>query len=222
MVAPTSDIPVLPISGAAPRPPISVLLVDDHPLLIQGLIALLAGQSGISVVGEASDGRAAVELAQRLKPTVVVMDFIMPEMDGIQATRAIMESCPGTRIIGLTTVGGGRTVRDGFDAGMHAYLPKIAAADELVAAIRAVAAGETYVSPRAGAPEPKPDVLTPREQEVLRLLVSGKSAKDIAADLDVSIKTIETHRVSVKQKLNLFTIAELTRYALREGMTSLD
>jgi DNA-binding NarL/FixJ family response regulator len=216
------DHPVPPAAGAPPRPPISVLLVDDHPLLIQGLVALLAGQPGISVVGQASDGRCAVEQARRLKPAVIVMDFIMPEMDGVRATREILGTCHETRIIGLTTTGGGRTVREALDAGMHAYLPKIAAADELVTAIRAVAAGETYVSPRAGAVEPKPDVLTPREQEVLRLLASGKSAKEIAVDLDVSIKTIETHRVSLKQKLNLYTVAELTKYAIREGMTSLE
>jgi DNA-binding NarL/FixJ family response regulator len=208
--------------GPSQRPPITVLLVDDHPLLIHGLMALLMGQPGIRVVGHAGDGRRAVELARELCPTIVVMDFVLPEMDGVQATRAILQSCPATCVIGLSTLARGRSVREALDAGMSAFIPKIAAVDELVHAIRAVAAGETYVSPSAGPIEPKPDdVLSPRELEVLRLLADGQSAKEIAIKLDVSVKTIETHRVAVKQKLGLFSVAQLTKYALREGMTAL-
>ena len=205
-----------------PRAAITVLLVDDHPLLIQGLIALLSGQPGITIVGHASDGREAVELARTLEPAVVVMDLVMPEMDGVEATGQILASCPATRIIGLSTMGKGRTVRHALDAGMHAYIPKLAAVDELVAAIRAVAAGESYVSARLGPMEPKPETLTSREQEVLRMLTAGKSAKEIAIELDVSVKTVETHRITMKHKLGIFNMAELTKYALREGMATLE
>ena len=199
-----------------------VLLVDDHPLLLQGLAAILQGQPGISVVGEALDGRQAVELVRQFEPDVVVMDLVMPEMDGVQATRAIVECCPNTRVIGLSSLGQGRTIRDAIEAGMSGYMPKRCAVNELVDAVRAVAAGESYISPlvRRADLQDGPE-LSPRELEVLRLLAAGKATKEVATELGLSVKTVETHRTSLREKLGIYNIAELTKYALREGMTSL-
>jgi DNA-binding NarL/FixJ family response regulator len=211
-----------PTDTAPGHRPLSVLLVDDHPLLLQGLAAILQGQPGISIVGEARDGRQAVELVKRIEPDVVVMDLVMPEMDGVQATRAIVECCPNTRIIGLSCLGQGRTIRDAIEAGMNGYMPKRCAVDELVEAVRAVGAGGSYISPlvRRGDLQDGPE-LSPRELEVLRLLAAGKATKEVATELGLSVKTVETHRTSLREKLGIHSIAELTKYALREGMTSL-
>jgi two-component system, NarL family, response regulator NreC len=219
-----------------------ILLCDDHRMMRDGLRAILE-KEGLEVVGEAANGRQALALALALKPDIVVMDISMPELNGIDATQRLVEQSPGIKVIGLSMHSDRRYVVTLFAAGAVGYLLKNSASDELIQAVRAVAADLKYVSPsvagtfvdemlaqagpakrRASTP-PSPDLpkaLSPREREVLQLLAEGKSSKDIAASLDIAPTTVETHRRQIMDKLNLRTIAELTKYAIREGLTSID
>jgi len=211
---------------------VKILLADDHKMLRDGLRAILE-KEGLQVVGEAATGHEAIEMARRLRPTVVVMDISMPELNGIDATRRIMAELPGTKVIGLSMNSDRRYVVAMFAAGAVGYLLKNSASDELIQAVHAVCNDLTYVSPAIAAivvdrlvdgtrTETKAKPLSPREREVLQLLAEGKSSKDIATRLDLAVPTVETHRRQIMDKLNLRTIAELTKYAIREGITSID
>ncbi len=210
-----------------------VLLADDHKILRQGLRTLLEQEKDIQIVGEADTGRSSVELAGELAPDVVIMDVAMPDLNGIDATRRIADVKPRTRVLALSMHSDGRYVRGMLQAGARGYILKDCAAEELTHAIRTVMAGQVYVSPgvtgtivndyvRQLTAADQPATLTPREREVLQLLAEGGSTANIAAGLSLSVKTIETHRKRIMDKLDLRSIAELTKYAIREGITTVD
>jgi DNA-binding NarL/FixJ family response regulator len=214
---------------------IRVVLVEDHRIVRDGLRALLDGEAGMDVVAEAGDGRSAVRVIKEMQPQVVVMDVVLPDLNGIEATRKIIAEVPGTRVVALSMYSDKRFVTEMLRAGAHGYLLKDCAFDELARAIRAVAGGrsylgsgvadvvvEDYVQHMEACEKSAFSVLTPREREVLQLLAEGKSTKEIAADLHVSPKTVETHRQQTMKKLGMKSVAELTKYAIREGLTSLD
>jgi two-component system NarL family response regulator len=214
---------------------IRVLLVDDHQILRDGLRALLSGESGVEVVGEAPDGRAALERVGSLAPDVVVMDIVMPELNGIEATRRIVAGCARVRVVALSMCSDDTHVRRMLDAGATGYVPKSAAHDELVRAIRAAGVGRAYLSPlvtaavveRATHPVVGRDVasdarLGRREREVLQLVAEGRTSAETARTLHISVKTVETHRRNISRKLELHGTAELTKYAVREGLTSIE
>jgi two-component system response regulator NreC len=215
---------------------IRVLIADDHKIMLAGLRSLLEKQSDIDVVGEAENGRKAVQMAQEKKPDVVVMDVSMPDLNGIEATTQIKESVPDSRVIALSMHSDKRFVMGMLRAGAAGYLLKDCASQELANAIAQVAGGKKYLSPeitgvvindflQGGAPEEDgtvASVLSAREREVLQLIAEGWSTKQIASHLYVSIKTIETHRRQIMKKLDLHSIADLTKYAIREGLTSVD
>ncbi len=211
-----------------------VLLADDHKMFRQGLRALIEKEEGLCVVAEAEDGRQAVALAADLSPRVVVMDIGMPNMNGIEATRRIAAADPGVQVLALSMHSDQRFVKEMFAAGAAGYLLKDSAFQELVLAIRTLAQDRTYLSPGVTAavikdfvdrrPEAEASVfsvLTGRQREVLQLTAEGMSTRDIAAQLSVSVKTVETHRHKVMTKLGVHSIAELTKYAVREGLTSI-
>jgi len=217
-----------------------ILVADDHPMMRDGLRVILE-KAGLEVVGEAANGREAVTLAAELAPDIVLMDVSMPELNGVDATRRLLARAPECKVIGLSMNCDRRYVLAMFGAGAQGYLTKNSAAAELVEAIRVVASGRQYVSPTiagvelpsvaqpgAGPPSSrKPGVpiarqLSAREREVLQLLAEGKSSKEMAARLGVAMATIETHRRQIMSKLGLRSVAELTKYAIREGLTSLD
>jgi DNA-binding NarL/FixJ family response regulator len=211
-----------------------ILLVDDHRLMRMGLRSLLLGIAGMEVVGEAENGRLAVVLAQQLRPELIIMDVDMPELNGIEATRQILAQLPATKIIALSMHSEDRLVSSMLKAGAAGYLLKHSAAEELERAIHTVMAQQNYLSPdvthivvkalveRADpAQDPPRKDLSAREREILQLLSEGFSVKEIAARLQLSIKTIETHRQRIMDRLQLHTVAELTKYAVREGLTSL-
>ena len=211
-----------------------ILLADDHKILRQGLRTLLEQEKDIHVVGEADNGRTSVKLAGELAPDVVIMDVAMPDLNGIDATRRITESEPRTRVLALSMHSDGRYVKGMLQAGARGYILKDCAAEELTRAIRAVMADQVYVSPgvtgtivndyvrQLSTETDEPATLTPREREVLQLLAEGGSTANIAAELHLSVKTIETHRKRIMDKLSLRSIAQLTKYAIREGITTLE
>lgn len=205
-----------------------ILVADDHRLFRHGLRMLLERHADLRVVGEASGGEEACELSLRLCPAIVLMDISMPDMSGIEATRRIIAAQPGSKIIGLSMHRDKRYVQELFRAGAVGYLLKDCAFEEIVSAISHVRAGKTYLSALLGPIELEPaigqghGVLSRREVEVLKLLAEGKSTKEIGGLLDISPKTVETHRRQVMGKLNLHTVAELTKYAIRSGLTTVD
>jgi len=215
---------------------ISVLIADDHKIMLAGLRSLLEKQTDFDVVGEADNGRKAVQMAQEKKPEVVVMDVSMPDLNGIEATKQIIESLPETRVIALSMHSDKRFVMGMLRAGASGYLLKDCASQELANAILQVARGKKYLSPEitgvvigdfllGNSSEEVPTAasqLSPREREVLQLIAEGWSTKQIASHLYVSVKTIETHRRQIMKKLDLHSIADLTKYAIREGLTSIE
>jgi len=213
---------------------VKILLADDHQLMRQGLRSMLDEQENLHVIGEADDGRTAVRLAKQLRPDLVIMDVTMPDLNGIDATRQIRAADPNVRIIALSMHAERQFVMQMLAAGASGYLPKDCPVDELLSAIDAVARGETFLSPKVtgvlvkevvgGVPEVGAfcGTLSPREREVLQLVAEGKSSKEIAYMLGLSSKTVEGHRRQIMDKLKLYSVAELTRYAIREGVTSLD
>jgi len=214
---------------------IRVLLADDHQIIREGLRSLLTDQKDIEVVAEADTGRSALTFVEKIRPDIVLMDIAMPDINGIEATRQIKAANPDIRILALSMHSDQRFVGDMLRAGASGYLLKDCAGAELVQAIRTVYEGKVYLSPAiagivtegfinpAGAMGVDArQVLTVRELEVVQLLAEGLSTKEVAFKLNVSIKTVETHRKNIFDKLNLSSIAELTKYAIREGLTSLE
>lgn len=213
---------------------IKILLVDDHSLVRDGVRALLEREREFRVVGEAQDGRSAIEQALKVQPDVVVMDIAMPDLNGIEATRQLVARIPQIKVIGLSAHVDKRFVLEMLRAGAAGYLQKDCAYRSLVQAIRTVAGGHSYLTPEiTGAvvetvrqqTPPEADEssdLSPKEREVLQLLAEGCTTKEIADRLKVSGKTIDTHRQHVMDKLRLRSIAELTKYAIRHGLTSLE
>ena len=207
-----------------PDAPISVLLVDDHSLVRQGFRRMLEEDSGIVVVGEASDGHEAVEAAARLHPMVVVMDFALPSMNGAVAARHILKADPQTVVLILSMHSEASYVRTCMDAGARGYLLKNAMDLELVRAVKQVAAGAQVLDPRLGSLAAEPDgqpALTTRELEVLQLIVNGKSNKEIATVLGLSANTVAVHRANIMQTLGIHNTAELVVYAIRQGLVSI-
>jgi DNA-binding NarL/FixJ family response regulator len=207
-----------------PEPEISVLLVDDHSLVRKGFRRMLEDESGIRVVGEASDGHEAVEAMCALMAQVVVMDFSLPSMNGAVATRRIRELHPATEVLILSMHAELNYVRNCLEAGARGYLLKNALDLELVSAVRKVAAGEQVLDPRLGKLADATDApprLSTRELEVLQLIVHGKSNKEIAIVLKLSVNTVSVHRANIMQALRMHNTAELVVYAIRSGLVSI-
>ncbi len=213
---------------------IGIVLADDHKIFREGIRRLFDQQKDMKLLAEAPDGRTAFQLYQELSPDVVIMDVSMPGLNGIDATRRIIAADPEAKIVALSMHSDRRFALEMLKAGAKGYLLKDCAFEELVRAIHAVLAGHIYLCPEmtegvlvdclhtldeAKALEPSP--LTPREREVLQLFAEGKNTKEIAQLLNVSTKTVETHRSQVMKKLNIHNLAELTKYAIREGMTDI-
>ena len=206
---------------------IRILLADDHSLVRHGFRLILSSQADMQIVGEAGNGREAVELAESLKPDVVVMDVAMPELNGIEATRRMIESSPRTRVLALSMHKDAVYVREILRAGARGYLLKDSADADLLNAVRAVAKGEGYLSPgvsdavltdyRRHVTDPL-DLLTSREREVLQLIAESKTNKEIATMLELSVYTVEAHRGRIMEKLNLHSTGELVRFAVRSGL----
>jgi two-component system response regulator NreC len=206
---------------------IRVLLADDHTMVRQGFRLILTSQDDIEVVGETGNGRECVELARTLRPDVVVMDVTMPELNGIEATRRIREISPYMRVLALSVHRDSVYVREMIRAGAEGYLLKESADTDLLDAVRLVAAGHSYLSPevsgailqdyRKHATNPL-DLLSAREREVLQLAAEGKTNKEIAAMLNLSVHTVDGHRSRIMDKLNLHSIGELVRFAVRNGL----
>ena len=221
--------------GQVSQTMIRVMLADDHKIFREGLSSLLEKAKDIQVVGHAENGRQAVSLAAELHPDVVIMDVAMPDLNGIEATEQILAEAARVGVVALSMHADQRFVSAMLRAGASGYLLKDCAFQELVQAVQTVAAGEKYLSPAiaslvideyvrasdAGEETPR-DLLTPREREVLQLIAEGCATTQIAGRLSVSIKTIETYRRQIMEKLGIDTIAGLTKYAIREGLTSLE
>ena len=210
-----------------------ILLVDDHKILRDGICSIVKGYPDMEVIGEAADGKKALQLVEELSPDVVIMDISMPDLNGIDATRRIISDHPKIKVIALSMHHDKQFVSEIFKAGASGYLLKDCAFDELEHAVRIVMDGKTYINPQIASlvieslvnqpPTSSPksfSLLTDREREVLQLIAEGQSTKEIAGKLSVSAKTIESHRRQVMGKLNIRNVAELTKYAIREGLTS--
>lgn len=211
-----------------------ILLVDDHPILRQGLRSLIEKVDSLTVIGEAGDGVEAVRLAQELSPDLVIMDITMPIMNGIEATRKIMKHNPAIKVLVLSMEHDRYFVVEALKAGATGYLLKDTLFDELEGAITTVASGGTYLPQNVLTLLVKEFLqcipadmivvyqkLTTREREILQLVADGKCIKEIAHLLNISIKTVEHQRQAIMQKLELYSVAELTKYAIRHGITSL-
>jgi two-component system NarL family response regulator len=214
---------------------IRILLVDDHQMFRDGLRSILASKEGVEVVGEAGDGSVAVEMAAALTPDVVIMDIGMHGLNGVEATRRIKANDPGAQVVALSTHSDKRYVLSMLEAGASGYVLKTAAVDEMCRAVQAVVEGKRYLSPeitgvvvdahlhapaQPGAPSPSP--LGTREREILQLLAEGQSSPEIARRLNIATSTVETHRRNIMRKLDAHSIAELTKFAVREGLTPLE
>lgn len=214
---------------------VRVLLADDHKILRAGLKSLLQACENIDVVAEADNGRETVALARQIRPDIVVMDVAMPDMNGVEATRKISQLASDVRVLALSGHPDGVYVKGMLEAGAKGYLLKDAAADELINALVTIHAGRIYVSPSVtdtlvvdylrrvkGELGPDSHALSTREREVLQLVAEGQSSAQIAATLHLSGRTVESHRKRIMDKLGLRSVAELTKYAIREGLTTLD
>jgi DNA-binding NarL/FixJ family response regulator len=206
---------------------IRILLADDHALVRQGFRMILSAQPDMQIVGEAGNGREAVELGEKLQPDLVIMDVTMPELNGVEATRRLAAVAPRARVLALSMHKDSVYVREILRAGARGYLLKDSVDADLLAAVRAIAKGEGYLSPavsdavlsdyRRHVTEPL-DLLTSREREVLQMIAEGKTNKEIATSLNLSVYTVEAHRGRVMEKLNLHSTSELVRFALRNGL----
>ena len=217
---------------------IRVLVADDHGIVREGLRTLLEKQSDIDVIGEAENGRTAVRMAQELLPDVIIMDITMPDLNGVEATRQAVAVAPNAKVIALSMHSDKRFVEGMLSAGARGYLLKDSLFEELAHAVRSVASGRAYLTPsiaglvveeyvdhvrrHTSARPPGVRGLSPREREVLQLLAEGRSAREAAARLGISHGTIDSHRRHIMQKLDIHSTAELTKYAIREGLTPLE
>ena len=212
-----------------------ILLADDHKITRQGLRSLLEKQQDMEVVAEAENGREAVRLAGEMAPDVIIMDVTMPDLNGIEATKQILSLSPDIKIIALSMHSDSTFVTEMLKSGAAGYLLKDCAFEELTRAIRTVIDDKTYLSPSISgvvvedylqrlskADFAAPDILSDREREVLQLMAEGNSTKQIALKLHISVKTVETHRRQIMSKLDIHTVAELTKYAIKKGHTSLE
>ena len=212
-----------------------ILLADDHKIIREGLRSLLEEQPDMEVIAEAADGRMALTLARKVLPDVIIMDITMPDLNGVEATRQVTAELTNVKVIALSMHSQRRFVVETLKAGASGYLLKDCAVEELVRAIHTVVADQIYLSPRItgiviedyvhNLPATDPSAfstLSAREREVLQLLAEGKSTKEIASCLHISAKTVETHRRQTMRKLGIHSIAELTKYAIHEGLTSLE
>jgi len=210
-----------------------ILIADDHEVVRKGLVALLQQQLDWQVCGEAGDGRDAVEKAQQLRPDVVILDIGMPSLNGLEATRQILKTNPHARILILTLHDSDQVVRDVLNAGARGFLLKSDAARDLVAAVEALRRDKTYFTSKVASmvlegylkgstgPAPTPvsrNRLTPREREIVQLLAEGKSTKEVAVALGLSVKTAETHRSNIMRKLQLHSVSDLVLYAVRNNI----
>ena len=208
-------------------PKIRILLADDHAVVRHGFRMILEAQPDMEIAGEAGNGREAVTLAEELKPDIVVMDVAMPELNGIEATRRLAASLPHTRVVALSMHKDSVYVREILRAGARGYLLKDSPPADLLSAIRSVASGQSYLSPgvsnavlddyRRHVTNPI-DLLTTREREVLQMLAEGKTNKEIAGILNLSVYTVDAHRGKIMEKLNLHSIGEMVRFAVRHGL----
>jgi len=215
---------------------VRLIIADDHLLMREGLCSLLKSEDRFSIVGEADNGQQAVELARKLMPHLVVMDVSMPDLNGIEATRQILDENPNIKIVALSGHSNMVFVREILEAGASAYVLKSRAYEDLIRAVDEVMAGRKYLTPdiasgvvseyvemsSSSQKDPAFVMLTPRERQVLQQLAEGRSTKEMADTLSVSVKTVETHRRNIMEKLDLHSVAELTKYAIREGITSLE
>lgn len=209
--------------------PLRILLADDHTLVRAGIRALLAQMPDVEVVGEAGDGREALALVKALRPDVLLMDIAMTGMSGLEAAAQVKKECPGVKVIILSMHADEEYVMQALRAGAAGYLLKDAASVELELALKAAVAGQTYLSPaisrqaletyvaRVGGIVP-PDLLTPRQREILQLVAEGKSTKEIAFALEISVKTVETHRAQIMERLDIHDVPGLVKYAMRAGL----
>ena len=211
---------------------IRVVIAEDHRMVRELVAALLAREPDFTVVGEAGNGREAIDMAQKLRPDLLVLDVGLPEIDGIEVARRLKTALPGLKLLALSIHGEERFVQAMLNAGANGYLLKTSAVTDLVQAIRAVMQGKLYVSPDVAreaqpdelaraAPESQSIPIGRRERQVLALLAEGKRSHEIASQLGISIATVEAHRRNIMRKLGLHTVAELTRYAVRNGLTAL-
>jgi len=214
---------------------IRIILADDHKITRQGLRSLIDENNDMEVIAEAENGRDAVELAKQLKPDVIIMDVSMPDLNGVEATRQIVQDNPQMKIIALSMHSDTLFVSEMLKSGASGYLLKDCAFEELEQAIRTVTESKAYLSPSISgiivedylhrlskAELSTAEVLTDREREVLQLIAEGQSTKQIALKLHISAKTVETHRRQIMNKLDMHTVAELTKYAIRKGLTALE
>ena len=214
---------------------ISILLADDHKILRDGIRSLLEKEPDFEVVGEADSGRTAIELACELKPDVIIMDIGMPDINGIEATREILSRVPSIQVLALSMYSDKRFVVEMLNAGATGYLVKDCAFEEMLSAVRSVASNQRYIAPKlletfiddymknkCNNGMMKKTQLTPRESEVLRLIAQGYNSKKIASELNISVKTVDTHRQNIEHKLELHSVADLTKYAIRVGLISID
>jgi DNA-binding NarL/FixJ family response regulator len=203
---------------------ISVLLADDHALVRRGFRRILEDDPYIRVVGEASNGIEAIDMASKLRPKVVVMDLAMPELDGVQATKEILKHVSGTAVLVVSMHADDSYLRNALDAGARGYLLKNAIDVDLVGAVKAVAEGRRYLGAGLKYPSAESDdeldKLTARERQVLQLIAQGKSNKEIAALLDLSVNTVSVHRANLMEKMNIHRTAELVLFAIRKGLVA--
>jgi DNA-binding NarL/FixJ family response regulator len=214
---------------------IQILLADDHQIIRDGLRALLEKEPGVEVIAEATNGLAAVELAEKFKPDIAIMDLTMPDLNGIEAARRICATSTKTKIIILSMHSDRRFIAEALKAGSSAYLLKDCAFEELIDAIQTVMRKQVYLTPQIakiilkdyvkGLQYENPSaftLLTERERQVLQMIAEGKTTKVVASDLKISVKTVETYRHRIMEKLDLDNLADLVKYAIREGLTSLE
>jgi len=215
---------------------IGILVADDHALVREAFSSLLEKEPDLEVIAEAGDGREAVQLARELGPNLVIMDIAMPGMNGIDAIRQIVARVPEVKVLALSMYSDRRFVVEVLNAGASGYLLKECASEEVIRAVHVVGAGEVYLCPQIARIVVEAYVqlsernggsimcsgLSPREREALQLMAEGKTTKEIASILSVSVKTVESHRLRTMNKLNIHSVAGLTRYAVREGLTFLD
>ncbi len=211
---------------------IKLLIVDDHAIMRDGIRALLSIYNDIEVVGEASEGKEAIEKAQELAPDVIIMDIVMPGMDGLEATRRIIKKNPKVKILVLSQHDNREYILSAIKAGIVGYVPKRALGSELVAAIHALCQGDSYLYPSAAtavirdylqrAEEEPYDRLTDREREILKLIAEGHTSREIADMLFLSLKTVLGHRTKIMEKLDIHNRTELIKYAMRKGLVSMD